>query len=89
MALGSPPDLGSRLLDFRGLRQSNGMPCMARSSPTGLARSIQELLEGDESVECDEPLRCCDGCLALHFAVSLQEATDAALKLATAPGFRR
>lgn len=62
---------------------------MARSSPTGLARSIQELLEGDESVECDEPLRCCDGCLALHFAVSLQEATDAALKLATAPGFRR
>ena len=32
------------------------------------------------------PSHCCDGCLALHFAVSLAEARSAALKVASESG---
>jgi len=59
---------------------------MARAVPARLVLDIQQLLERHHSVE---PLVCCDGCLALHFAVSLEEATAAALKVASESGFQR
>ena len=59
---------------------------MVRAFPARLVFDIQQLLERHQPLE---PLVCCDGCLALHFAVSLEEATAAALKVASEPGFQR
>jgi hypothetical protein len=56
---------------------------MPRSRRSGVAGDIRRLIEERH------PSHCCDGCLALHFAVSLAEARSAALTVASESGFRR
>jgi len=62
---------------------------MERSSAGRLVSDVRRLLEGQHPLSCCEPLTCCDACLALQFGVSLEEAAEAASKLAIEPGFQR
>ena len=63
--------------------QRYGERGMPRSRRSGVAGDIRRLIEERH------PSHCCDGCLALHFAVSLAEARSAALTVASESGFRR
>lgn len=56
---------------------------MPRSSSSRLICDTRRLIEERH------PLFRCDGCLALHFGVSLAAARAAALKVASEPGFQR